>query len=861
MIVTKDERMAINSLKWRIIISITGIVALSLAITTLFIQQRAKNELSNEIQNHAYSLLESTKNHVESQHKSILYHKSVMLERRKTELKNNTIIAFAMIERLYQEFKTGQISEAKAKEHVLLYFKELRYDDGIGYFWINDTASPLPKLILHPTAPELEGSSLDEPQYEHVLGVKGNILKAFVDATQENGEGYVDYLWFKPFAPNTEKYQPKISFVKKFEPWSWIIGTGVYIDDIEKDVQDRIDAVIKDLNSSLGNQNIGENGYFYIINENNDMLVHPNIAGTNTSDVINPITKKMLAEEIKEAAFTKSHSWEYFWDKPGHEGEYIFPKKAYVTFYKPLGWYISSSVYIKDLEHKISRMTNTIIVFFCFFSAISILIALLISKSISNPLNTLIKTISKTDKDGIPIDINNIPKTGTSEIKVLSDTISSMLTSISKSRNEIMVERDFSLDIIDGAPYIICGLDPDGITTFINPTGERVTGYSKEEIIGKSWWDIFYVGDQYKQVETLYENLLNGDIAEYEMVMTSKSGECKSIVWNSLTKRDNKNEIITVIGFGNDITDKKKAEVELQLKSNELFMANKELTLHKEHLLELVDERTKELNKSLNNLKLTQDYLVQTEKMAALGGLVAGVAHEINTPVGVGVTAASYLKDKSNEFLEKQKLGEIVDQDYEKYAGLIIESSGIILANMERAAALIHSFKQVAVDQSCEELRRFTIKQYIDGILLSMHSKFKNTPYEIVVNCPDELSINSYPGALSQIMTNLLMNSLIHGFKEYNEGTITIDVHKTDENVSIIYQDSGHGISKENLNHIYEPFFTTDRAQGGSGLGLQIVYNLVTQTLKGKIQCSSTIGKGTKFELEFPNDLGGLDTD
>ncbi len=270
-----------------------------------------------------------------------------------------------------------------------------------------------------------------------------------------------------------------------------------------------------------------------------------------------------------------------------------------------------------------------------------------------------------------------------------------------------------------------------------------------------------------------------------------------------------------------------------------------------------LEQKVSELNESLENLKHTQDYLVQTEKMVALGGLVAGVAHEVNTPVGVGVTAASYLKDKTKELYELHKHGAITRSALNKYIDLAIESTSIVLSNMERAAALIHSFKQIAVDQSSEELRIFNIKQYIGEILISVHSKFAKTPYKIEVVCLHEFSINSYPGALSQVLTNLLMNSLIHGFDEADYGTITIEVIKKGENVYILYKDSGCGISEENIEHIFDPFFTTKRGQGGSGLGLQIVYNLVTQTLCGKIRCQSAPGEGAKFKIKFPINLGG----
>ncbi len=850
--------MALNSLKWRIVIAITGVVAMSLVVTTFFIQQRAKSALSDEIESNAHGLLQATKKHVESQYKSILYHKTVMLERRKIELKNNTIIAFAMIERLHQEYKAGHVSELDAKQHAIFYLNKLRYDDGIGYFWVNDTATPFPRMVMHPTIPELDGKILDDPKFNCALGKGENLFKAFVDVTRENDEGYVDYLWPKPTSDGLTEQQPKISFVKEFKPWNWVVGTGVYIDDIEKDVQGRIDAVIEDLNDSLNNQKIGDSGYFFILNEKNQMLVHPNVAGSDVNNMINPMSGNRLAEELKEAAFTRSHSMEYLWDRPGHKDEYIFLKKAYVTYYEPLGWYICSSIYKKDLEQKISELINAIVIFFSFFSAISLMIALLISKSITNPLNTLMHAISKTGKDGIPV--GNIPVTGTNEIKLLSNTIRNMIFSISQSREVIKESEAKFRGLVESSSDIIWEVDNVGVFKYVSPQMENILGYKPKDMIDKSPFD-FMPQEESARVKRIFARavLKGGVIDRIEQTFLHKDGRYIVAEANGVPSFDDAGEVISYRGVTRDITKRKKDEQELKLKSEELFAANAQLMTHKEHLLELVDERTLELNKSFENLKRTQDCLVETEKMAALGGLVAGVAHEINTPIGSCLTAASYLEDRTKEILQSRDLNTLKSSDFNNYINLAIESTRIILSNIERAAALIQSFKQVAVDQSCEELRKFEIKHYIDEILISVHSKFKKAPYKIIVNCPQEFTVNSYPGALSQIMTNFLMNSLLHGFEGYDEGTITIDVQKVGEVVSIIYQDTGCGISEVDLGHIYEPFFTTKRGQGGSGLGLQIVYNLVTQTLVGKIQCFSAVGEGTKFELEFPCDL--LNTD
>ena len=271
-----------------------------------------------------------------------------------------------------------------------------------------------------------------------------------------------------------------------------------------------------------------------------------------------------------------------------------------------------------------------------------------------------------------------------------------------------------------------------------------------------------------------------------------------------------------------------------------------------ENLEEKVESRTAELQESLDRLKDTQGQLVQSEKMAALGGLVAGVAHEINTPVGIGVTAASHLNDKTKKFAEVYASGKLSRTDFENYISIANESSTMILSNMNRAADLIQSFKQVAVDQSSEQKRNFKVKEYLKEILTSLHPKFKNTKFKINVECPEDFRMDSYPGAFSQIITNFLMNSLKHGFHDLQEGIINICITPNDREVTVIYSDSGNGIAPENLQKIFDPFFTTKRGQGGSGLGMHIVYNLVTQTLGGTITCSSEIDKGAQFQLELP---------
>jgi len=277
-----------------------------------------------------------------------------------------------------------------------------------------------------------------------------------------------------------------------------------------------------------------------------------------------------------------------------------------------------------------------------------------------------------------------------------------------------------------------------------------------------------------------------------------------------------------------------------------------------QNLEQLVNERTQELSKTLEHLTATQTKLVESEKMAALGGLVAGVAHEINTPLGIGVTAASLLASKATTFFETYTAGTMKRSDLERFLDTAMQSSSMLLANLNRAAELIQSFKQVAVDQSNEEQRTFKIKTYLEEILLSLRAKLKTTQHKVMIQGDENIIVDSYPGAFSQIVTNLIMNSLLHAYDLEDAGELVIDFKQDEQKVIFEYTDNGKGISPENLTKIFDPFFTTKRGQGGTGLGLHIVYNLVTQKLKGNIQCQSQVGKGTKFIIQFPNEVNSL---
>lgn len=269
----------------------------------------------------------------------------------------------------------------------------------------------------------------------------------------------------------------------------------------------------------------------------------------------------------------------------------------------------------------------------------------------------------------------------------------------------------------------------------------------------------------------------------------------------------------------------------------------------------ILEKKSADLEQAFNELTAMKDKLVETEKMAALGSLVAGVAHEINTPVGTTITLASTLMDATRSLMATINTGQLKRSTLNNYLELAQESTSLMLNNLHRAGELVQSFKQVAVDQSSLEQRRFRVKPYLEEIITSLSPQLKKESHIVTMTGDDSLTIYSYPGALAQVITNLVTNSLLHGYTQHQSGHLRFNVMQDNRQIVIQYRDDGCGIPPENLEKIFEPFFTTAREKGGTGLGLHITYNLVTQKLQGRIAVQSEVAKGTQFTIELPTSV------
>lgn len=265
---------------------------------------------------------------------------------------------------------------------------------------------------------------------------------------------------------------------------------------------------------------------------------------------------------------------------------------------------------------------------------------------------------------------------------------------------------------------------------------------------------------------------------------------------------------------------------------------------------------------ALLELNTAQQNLIDAERLAALGGLVAGVAHEVNNPIGISLTVASSFARKATLF-EADLRGDtpLRRSQLEEFVRSSRDAAHQLVANLQRAAELIQSFKQVAVDRSHAERRAFDLHEATDQIVTSLKPVLKRAPIELVIDVPEGLMIDGYPGSYGQILTNLFLNAVNHAFADGRAGTISINARPRGDDVEIVFADNGAGMTPDVQRQAFDPFFTTRRNEGGTGLGLHIVYNLVTQQLGGRMMLESRVGQGTTFRIIMPRTATGVPTD
>jgi PAS domain S-box-containing protein len=391
-----------------------------------------------------------------------------------------------------------------------------------------------------------------------------------------------------------------------------------------------------------------------------------------------------------------------------------------------------------------------------------------------------------------------------------------------------LMELDDIVTLLDHSDDIVLTIAlPSHVIKSINMKGSSILGYEKKEIVSMEFKKIIE-SDIFRGFK-----FPEGSRQIFRAVLITKNGEKIPVEINAtMVSRKSGKQIIIV---ARDLTDRLKIEEELRVLNSELEKR--------------VAERTEKLQEA-------QKQLFESEKMAALGSLVAGVAHEINTPLGSAFTAVTFLDMPTKDLLAVIESSPVTKEAVVSYANRISEASALIRDNLQRAIDRIQQFKQIAVDQSSDTVRKINISKYLNDIADSLRPITRN--HSVTIAADEALSLDTDPGAIYQIFSNLIVNSVIHGFKDKKNGQISITCINSEGIIVFDYRDNGRGIAEENRTKIFEPFFTTRRNDGGTGLGLHIVYNLVVQKLKGTIRYEPETDGGVRFHMEIPLSSSGI---
>lgn len=473
------------------------------------------------------------------------------------------------------------------------------------------------------------------------------------------------------------------------------------------------------------------------------------------------------------------------------------------------------------------------------------LIAPLWAKIIARPLNDIIHR-TQALADGRDEE-DAFPKGRISELNQLSSNLEHMSNSIRQREMALRLSEERLRATIETTPSLaIQWYDRSGRVVYWNPASEVFYGYSAAEAIGRKIDELIVspeIGkafmDFIKRIEQTGEV-----VGPVEVPTVHKNGRVLEVLCTVFSIPDAAHGKLYAC-MDVDLSAVKQAEVALRQLNSELE--------------ERVTERTQDLKvsnsdltKAMLRLQLTQAELIQSEKLAALGGLVAGIAHELNTPIGNGVMAVTTLRELAQTFRSEVENG-LKRSSLIAFVDNVDNANLIAERNLQRAADLVASFKQVAVDQTSSQYRQFKLSDVVAEILLTLQPTLRRTPYEIKVAVPDEIIFASYPGPLGQVLTNLINNAVKHGFDQRDRGVINIRAEVTEPGwIKLQVQDDGQGIPASLLPRIFDPFVTTRLGSGGSGLGLHIVFNTVTGLLCGQINVTSEEGIGTTFEMSLP---------
>ena len=700
------------------------------------------------------------------------------------------------------------MSKDKLKKLIITYINIHRYNNSVydnksGYFWVMDFT---PKMIIHPIMKKLNNKYLgDYKDSDNTY-----IFKEMKKIVENKGSGILKYKWLNP---ESKKIENRISYVFKFEEFNWIIGTGQYYDAVKEKIQNEVFTLLNKVRYS-------NNEYFFIANYHNVFLSHPYLQGEDFSD-IKDIKGNLILPPMVEIAKEKGQGFYTYWAKKNKKNNTPYKKLSYVKNFPDGQMIIGTGLYIDYIDKEIKQKKEKLI----------------------EQLKEVIKK-TKLGKTGYlyifnkkgrmlihPNENLNNKKFKKLKTPITGKFIYDELVKASKTKEKSFTYKwdkpsdkgNYIYDKISWVEYI-----PEldwFIASSVYTEEFKESANKLRNFIITITLIILLLSIIYSY--TFFKNLLAPITILSELALKVSKGDYNT----RYTVRTKNDELGILANKFNEMLNT------IENRTNEL------------------EESNKGLEYSINDLIMTQKMLVQSEKMASLGNLVAGVAHEINTPIGIGLTGITNFLDITELIEKNYKLGKMSQEEFESYLETSKELAIIINLNLVKTVNLVKSFKQISVDQTSEEKREFNLKEYIEEVILSLSNIVKKTNLTIHIKCDKNIMLISYPGAFSQIISNLILNSIKHAFQKKEKGDIFLEISTYNDTIKFEYKDNGKGIKKENLEKIFEPFFTTNREEGGTGLGLNVIYNIIKNNLKVTIDCKSIENKGVKFTIIIPTKL------
>lgn len=511
--------------------------------------------------------------------------------------------------------------------------------------------------------------------------------------------------------------------------------------------------------------------------------------------------------------------------------------EGYAQSLDRLGWVVFTGKPL-DLARASERaaiaLTAVVVVFAIGFG---LLLNLLVGTRIGRHLRRSVaysEALARGDYEATPL------RSRIAEVQQLEHSLNHMAQEVRRREQQLRA-------IIDLGPTVAVQIyDRDSRVVDWNPASERMLGYSRAQAIGKRPVDLYYDTQQQADFEAILERIARtGEpFGPFEGALRGADGALHWIYSTTFAIPGPQEGELQFVCMDIDISEIKRLETELR-------SLNSELEDRVQLRTRSLEQANNELQRTLSELRSTQDRLVQADKLAALGSLVAGVAHELNTPIGNALMATSTLQESLRQFRERLQQG-LRRSELDAFVQQVGTADDIATRNLERAAELISSFKQVAVDQTSSQRRRFELAEVVHEILLTLQPVLKRSPFAVEVQVPSGIWLDSYPGPLGQVLANLIQNALLHGLQGRPSGCVRIDAAVEGEHLRLSVSDDGKGISQHLQDRVFEPFFTTRLGQGGSGLGLHIVHNLVTGVLGGRIALQSNPGHGARFTIHCP---------